>query len=502
MAFATLLAMSVLAAPDVFDVRAKDWRNGAIIYQVFPDRFVPPADPAAKKAYYASPRRFHDWSDVPKVGRPDGRYWSHELDFWGGDLPGILTKLDYVKGLGADVLYLTPIFKAYSNHKYDTTDYFQVDPGFGAQADLDRLTAAVHKEGMKIMLDGVFNHIGYTSPIFESASKDPQSKYAKWFSFGKQYRGGVKGFSPNMPTLKLENPAVRNYLWNGPNSVVRKRLREGIDGWRLDVAYNLGPEFLGELTAAAHAEKPGSEVVGEVSGYPAHWFPQLDGVFNFFAPQVVLQTLKGEISGGRAGTMLAHQVADAGIENTLKSWILLDNHDTPRVANLAPDLMTRQMLVALQFTLPGSPVIYYGSELGMKGTGDPENRAPMRWDLANKNNADLAWMRKIVEIRKKHPALRYGNFTVFDSDKLLAFARTTNKVRDTVLVVLNPTDQEVKETLGVRLGRLFSWGELDDALTGEQTRSITGLMTVTVKPKSVLILTPRTEGNDAYDRIP
>lgn len=490
--------------PDTFEARAKDWRNGAIIYQAFVDRFVPPKDPAAKKAIFEAPRRFHPWTDVPKAGTPPsgGRYWSHELDFWGGDLAGVQSKMDYVHDLGADVLYLTPIFKAFSNHKYDTLDYKEIAPEFGTQADLQNLTDDVHKRGMKIMLDGVFNHIGIDSPIFKEAQQNPQSPYRNWFFFGKEYPGGYKGYAPSMPTLRLESPSLKNYLWNSPDSVVRKNLRQGIDGWRLDVAYNIGTSILGELTAAAHAEKPGSEVVGEVSGYPSNWFPALDGVFDFYAPQLALQCLNGQISGGRAGAMLGHLVADAGIENLLKSWILLDNHDTPRLANLAPDRMVRQMAVAMQFTLPGSPVIYYGSELGMTGAGDPESRAPMRWDLVNKNNADLAWIKKLVAVRKKHPALRYGNFTALDTDKLLAFARTTHKVRESVIVVLNPTEKEVTETFSPRIGRLFSWGELEDALTGERTRSITGLMTLTVKPQSVLILTPVTEyPGSPYERV-
>ena len=496
--------MSALAAPDTFDVRAKDWRNGAIIYQVYVDRFVPPADPEAKKALYPAPKKFHPWSDVPKGGTymPSTKYWSHELDFWGGDLPGVRSKLDYVEGIGADVLYLTPIFKAFSNHKYDTLDYHEVDPAFGTQADLQGLTDDVHKRGMRIMLDGVFNHVAVSSDMFQSALKDPKSKYRDWFFFGKQYPTGFKGFSTNMPNLHLENLALQNYLWNSPDSVVRKNLRNGIDGWRLDVAYNIGPGLLSQLTNAAHAEKPGSEVVGEVSGYPAEWFPAMDGVFNFFAPQVVLGCLNGQIPGGRAGQMLAHSVADAGIDNLLKSWILLDNHDTARLANMVPDRMARQLAVAMQFTLPGSPVVYYGSELGMVGGGDPESRAPMRWDLVNKNNADLAWLKKIVAIRKKCPALRYGNFTALDTDKLLAFTRTTHKVRERAIVVMNPTDKEVTETVPTRIGRLWSWGILEDQLSGEKPRSIMGLITLTLKPQSVMILTPKTEGELAYERIP
>src|SRR5262249_23659789 len=148
--------------------------------------------------------------------------YSHELDFWGGDLAGLAGKLDYIQGLGADVLYLTPIQKAFTNHKYDTQDYMQISPEFGTHQDLIALARQAHKHGMKIMLDGVFNHIGRTSDRFQSALKDPGSRYRDWFYFGKEYRSGYRGWAGvgNLPALRLENPEVRRYLWGGQNSIV------------------------------------------------------------------------------------------------------------------------------------------------------------------------------------------------------------------------------------------------------------------------------------------
>ena len=415
-----------------------------------------------------------------------------------GDLP---------KGVGADVIYLTPIFKAYSNHKYDTLDYTQVSPEFGTRQDLLSLIEATHAKGMRLMLDGVFNHMAKRSPAFIQAQGNPKSRYADWFKFGAQYKNGYRAFAnvPSLPAINLESADVQNTLWVGKDSIVRRYLKDGIDGWRLDVAFDMGPAALAGITKAAHQTKPGSAVVGEISGYPANWFDSLDGVFNFTSQQIAARSLSGELPGGRAGMLLNRLVQDAGIENLLKSWLLIDNHDTPRATHMIPDATNRRLVQALQLTLPGSPVIYYGTELGMEGGGDPECRAPMRWDLATEDNADLKWVKQWVRYHQTMPALKIGDFRALDTDKLLAFSRTTGKLRESVLVVLNPTDSEVTETFSTRIGRLMSWGGLKDLIGGSTERSINGLMKVTVKPHSIMLLVPDTsvsQGYSSYERIP
>lgn len=504
----TLFAMAVLGDARTMDARQTDWRVGAIVYQVFVDRFAPPADLDAKRKILTAPRRVRTWNEKPVPGRrlPEYGVWSHELDFWGGDLASLRTRLEHVQKLGADVLYLQPIHAAFTNHKYDAQDYLAISPEIGTRDELRSLIRDVHGRGMKIILDGVFNHAGRTSRIFQEAQKDPKSPYRDWFFFGPDYPLGYRAWVnvPNLPALRLENPEVREFLWNGKDSVVRQYLRDGIDGWRLDVAFELGPEFLSELTRAAHATRKGSAVVGEINGYPADWFPAVDGVFNFHAMMLARDLLDGKIEGGRAGRMLRDLVDDAGIENLLRSWIVLDNHDTPRAATVLPDPVKRQFAQALQFTLPGCPVIYYGTELGMAGGDDPRNRAPMAWELATDDNPDLAWMRKLVAARKRLPALRHGDFRLLETDQLLGFVRLTDKFRETALVVANPTGKPVTETFAVRVGKLMSWGEVQDVLTGERARSVTGLLTVTVPPRTVRVFTPLTEpvdGHSPYRRI-
>ena len=491
--------VAAMLSPSRFDLRAQDWRSGAVVYQVFVDRFVPPK--GDKQSLYPTPLR--PWSETPKATAfdPEIQTYPHVIQFWGGDLGGVRSKLDYVQKLGADVVYLLPIFKSPTNHKYDTEDYLAVDPQLGSMSDLKGLIGDLHGRGMRLMLDGVFNHVGATSALF----KDPNKK--DWFFFGKEYPLGYRGWAgvASLPAFHLENPAVQSYLWEGRDSIVSRYLRMGIDGWRLDVAFEIGPSLLENLTKAAHKAKPGSAVVGEILGYPAGWPGAVDGVFNGFPIAMGRSLLDGSMTGGQAGRALEHLVQDAGIEPLLKSWLVAENHDTPRLATLVKDPIKRRLVTALQLTLPGSPCLYYGEEVGMEGTGDPENRAPMRWDLVNSENPDYDWVRRLLVLRKSHPALRVGDFSALETNRLLAFARTTDKVREATLVVMNPTSETVKETFPTRVGRLMSWGELEDGLSLQRVKSVNGLMKVELPPYGIAIYSPVTEKNGGYspyDRIP
>jgi glycosidase len=237
--------------------RAADWRIGPVVYQVLVDRFAPSADLDAKRHLYAAPRVLRAWTDQPQRGTRDDALglWSHEIDFWGGDLASLEGKLGYLDDLGVDVLYLNPIHAAYTNHKYDAQDYFTVSPEFGTRDDVKRIAGDLHARGMRLVLDGVLNHMGRTSPMFRQALADPRSPWRDWFYIGPQYRLGYRAWwdVANLPDVNWENPAVRARLYGDPDSVVQGWLADGIDGWRLDVAYDIGFRFLGELTAAAHA---------------------------------------------------------------------------------------------------------------------------------------------------------------------------------------------------------------------------------------------------------
>ncbi|MDX2064470.1 MAG: glycoside hydrolase family 13 protein [Fimbriimonadaceae bacterium] len=488
-----------------WSARRRDWRNGAVVYQVFVDRFVPPADAATKAGRYPAPLK--PWTELPKA-RFDAatNSYPHVYDFWGGDLAGVQSKLDYVRGLGVDVLYLNPIFTSPTNHKYDTTDYFEIDPQYGTAADFRRLLDATHGAGMKLMLDGVFNHVGDQNRLFTEARRDPKSARRDWFFFDSPTSDRYRGWAgvTTMPGIRLENAAARRYFWGGKESVVNRYLADGVDGWRLDVAFELGPKFLRELTESAHRTRPGSAVVGEISGYPAEWAGSVDGVFNFHSINMAIEMLNGNVSGGRFGQMQADLVEDAGIEFLLQSWLITDNHDTPRFASVVKDAETRHLVRLLQFTLPGSPCLYYGSELGLAGAGDPECRAPMPWERVRDDTRDLVSLRQLSGIRRKLPALRIGDYRRLATDRLLAFARTTDRLEETVFVAVNPTSETVTETVASRVGRVMSWGELRNVVTGEKIRSITGMITLKLPPRSAAIYVPSVDpfgGYSPYQRI-
>jgi len=230
-----------------YDIREQDWRNGALVYQVLVDRFAPSGDLQTKLHLYEAPRTLRTWTETPKKGTylEDVQLWSHELDFWGGDLGSLRRSLDYLDELGVDVLYLNPIHAGFTNHKYDALDFEKVSPEFGTRKDVKSLAKDLHKREMRLVLDGVFNHMGRHSEIFLQAANNPKSQYRDWFYFGDEYPGGVRVWAQakNLPELNLENRSVQKYIFGARNSVVQQYLKQGVDGWRLDVAYDIGYEL-------------------------------------------------------------------------------------------------------------------------------------------------------------------------------------------------------------------------------------------------------------------
>lgn len=509
MAMAMMNLNPATAASSVFDKREQDWRNGAIVYQVLPDRFVPAANLDAKRHLYPAPKRLRSWDEMPQRGSylPAEKLWSHEIDFWGGDLASLATRLDHVQGLGADVLYLNPIHLAYTNHKYDAFDYAAVSPEFGTRSDVRALAADVHARGMKLVLDGVFNHMGRNAPIFQEALANPQSKWRNWFYIGPQYPGGARAWwlAENLPELNLENPAVRSHVWGNPDSVVRSYLRDGVDGWRLDVAVDIGYQWLGELTRAAHAEKPGSLVVGEIANYPRDWMPAVDGVMNFTLREIILRLADGRMAVSLAQRMIDRMVQDAGPGGLLKSWVFLDNHDTPRLATVLPDVQQRRLAQVLQFTLPGAPNLYYGTEVGMTGGDDPEMRGPMPWQRVAAGHPDLAWTKQLVAWRKAHRALRVGDYRPVTAHKLLAFERHTDRALDTVVVIANPSSEAVTETVLVANSNLMNNWDMVSLDGQTRVKISTGMLNLSVPAGATLLLKPEASpggGYSAYKRVP
>ncbi|MBU6195219.1 MAG: hypothetical protein KGP02_10035 [Burkholderiales bacterium] len=493
-----------------YEAREADWRNGAVTYQVLVDRYAPAENLQAKRHLYPAPKRLRDWSEVPQQGHfvEEARLWSHELDFWGGDLHSLRSRLDHIVRLGADVLYLNPICEAFTNHKYDALDYQRVSPEYGTREDVKALAAELHRHGMKLVLDGVFNHMGRQAPRFQDARSNPQSPWRDWFIFNPDMPGGARSWmqAENLPELNMENPAVQAYLWGAPDSVVRGYLRDGVDGWRLDVAHDIGMDLLHALTQAAHEEKPGSLVVGELWNWPKEWFPAVDGVMNFSLREIILRCLSGRLPPATATRMMERMVQECGIEPLLKSWLMLDNHDTIRLVNALPDERARRMAQLLQFTLPCAPNLYYGSELGMSGGADPEMRAPMRWDLASDDNPTLQWTRQLVQLRRGQRALRVGDWRAAECERLIAFERHTDRVGETVLVLANPSDETVQQDVLFANSKLMNNSPICDLLQPSRTHKpfVAGFLEVELQPWEVRVLQPDVrplQGYTTYKRV-
>ena len=399
------------------DYRPPEDYRGAVYYQIFPDRFAKSGD--CDLTEKLGPYTVRDFASfVPKT--------RDATDFAGGNLRGIMEKLDYIQGLGVNVIYLNPIVMAWSNHRYDAADYMRVDPMLGTVADFTALCEAAHGRGMRIVLDGVFSHTGSHSVYFDAdyhfgggaVSAGPGSKYYKWYDFQdfpKKYTAWW-----GVDVLPCVNETDRDYMEYilGENGVVATWLRRGADGFRLDVADELPDAFIAALRRRVKAVKPEAVVIGEVwedasnkISYDVRrrYFTgaELDGVINYPFRGAIIDFASGRDDGRALAetvmTLAEHYPAPA-LDCTMA---VLGTHDTERIGTVLPDVNARRAAAFLQFALPGSPVIYYGDEAGLTGGRDPMNRLPFPW---GREDAELqALYRTLAEMKNAHPALRTGD---------------------------------------------------------------------------------------------
>ena len=430
---------------------------GVAVYQIFPDRFF---EAGERRPCPYPDRRFHAGRAELPEWRPDENGDSCK-DYFGGNLRGIAEKLGYLASLSVTELYLNPIFEAHSNHRYNTADYIKIDPLLGTETDFASLCEKAHGLGMKIILDGVFNHTGSDSVYFNAKGRypgppaaDPASPYHNWYTFGDYPRGYRAWWDfPDLPAVDGTNESWRNFLC-GPGGVIEKWLALGADGFRLDVADELDEGFLREISAAVH-RKPGALLIGEVwedasnkisYGKRRHYFlgGELDGVMNYPVRTALLCWL-------RDGTPLRETLLDL-YENypapaLARSWNLLSTHDTERALTFlgcepldghdrewqaarhvpAPEQYARGKRLLTQafaavFTLPGTPCVYYGDEAGMCGYGDPFCRCCYPWGDEDPELTET--VRRLGALRKEHPALMGGGFSILRADRgALAFQR-------------------------------------------------------------------------------
>ena len=448
-----------------------DWYKNGIVYQVFPDRFARGADwrERAEKALAArreGPARVlvEDWDTPPAYKKSeDGDIL--EWDFYGGTLRGVREKLDYLVGLGVTVIYLNPIFEAASNHRYDTADYLRIDPMLGDEEEFCALAREAAERGISIMLDGVFNHCGQDSRYFNRYGNYPEpgawqgdeSPYRDWFFFNED--GTYDGWwgNPDLPDVNEKSPEYRELIC-GQDGVVRKWLRAGARGWRLDVADELSDSFIEDIKAAMVAERPDGALVGEVwedasnkmaYGKLRQYFEgtELDGTMNYPLRTALLAFVRNQIGAPEMAARLEQLRENYPREAFFSCLNLLGSHDRERLFTMlgdAPDpdtlseeecaafrldeghaslAMSRLWLtVLLQMALPGVPCVYYGDERGMEGFRDPYNRAAFPWDGGRMDCATV--FRNAIAVRKALPVLTTGDFEPFaDGEDVFGFWR-------------------------------------------------------------------------------
>jgi len=344
-----------------------------------------------------------------------------------GDLRGIIEHFDHLVELGVDIIYMTPIFKSTSTHKYDTLDYYQIDPSFGTEEDLKELVDLAHAHGMRVILDGVFNH---TSPKFfafaDVAEKGKESKYWDWYYIEDYPLKAERFTKPNfktfayfggMPKLNLQNPEVEAYVINVGRYWIEKC---DIDGWRLDVSDEISHMFWKKFRKAIREVKQDALLIGEVWYFARDFMEgdEWDTVMNYDF-YFGVQKLVAEESITVSQFMETMGRLRGNLHNKVYPvlWNLIDSHDTARFLHVSGENKDKlKMAVALQLLLPGMPFIYYGDEYAMTGGDDPDCRRGMLWDEARQDKEMFAWYREVIRIRKAYPAITEGKVTACECD--------------------------------------------------------------------------------------
>ncbi|OXS60281.1 alpha-glycosidase [Cohnella sp. CIP 111063] len=419
---------------DVFSPPA--WVKDAMFYQIFPERFAN-GDPSL------NPEGTLPWGGDPTP-----------TNFFGGDLQGVIDRLDHLSALGVNAIYFNPLFEATTNHKYDTKDYMKVDPRFGTNEKLKELVAACHARGIRVMLDAVFNHSGKEFPPFvDVLERGAESPYAEWFhvrEFPLRVENGIPtydtfGFEPIMPKLNTENAEVKRYLLDVASYWIEE---VGIDGWRLDVANEVDHAFWREFRTVVKKLNPEAYILGEIWHDSAMWLQgdQFDAVMNYPVTDAALDFFaRGEIGAVQFANAIGSQLAAYPRQAVEATFNLLGSHDTPRLLTVCGEDERRMKLATLfQLTFPGAPSIYYGDEVGMTGGGDPHCRGCMVWEEDKQNKELFAFFASAIRLRKDHEALRSANFKFLAADGgLLAYERLSSDGSERFVVAMNVSEQPI-----------------------------------------------------------
>ncbi|MCH5162213.1 MAG: glycoside hydrolase family 13 protein [Clostridiales bacterium] len=462
------------------DAYAPTALDGGVMYEIMPDRFFIGGERLSTKPYAVYR---DDWGGVPEYRADEGGKVKN-VDFFGGNLKGITKKLTYLKNLGVTCIYLTPIFEAHSNHKYDPGNYMKIDPDFGTEDDLKDLIKKAKKRGISIILDGVFSHTGDDSIYFNKygtydstgAYASVKSPYYPWYKFNNWPDGYECRYNIDiMPDTDCNNAMFDEFV-AGPEGVIRKWTRLGLGGWRLDVAELLPDEFIARCVRAAKSENADAVVYGEVfldasnmvvNGERRRFITdkKLDSVTNYPFKEDILNFVRcgdGERLNNTVGFVINNYPKRA-VDSLMN---ILDNHDTARlmtvlgenskvecredkadakVMNVDDTVKLVKMATALQYTLPGIPCVYYGDEVGMEGFEDPFNRKCYPWGGGNKEL--LRWYKKLGALRtNEREIFAHGRYCGIDAQHgVMFFKRKTEN--GTVYVVVNNSGSEYEPVL-------------------------------------------------------
>ncbi len=410
------------------------WVQDAIFYHIFPDRF-------ANGDTTNDPPNLQKWGSPPTI-------WGIQ----GGDLRGILQHLDYLLDLGVNALYLNPIFLASSNHRYNISDYLQIDPHLGTLADFHALVEALHRNNMRIILDGVFNHCGRGFfPFTDVLENEDRSEYKDWFyinqfpldAYGSGEAVNYAGWwgHKSLPKLNISNPSVREYIL----SVARYWIKQGADGWRLDVPNEIDDHhFWEEFRVAVKSANRDAYLAGEIWDVNPRWAndTHFDGLMNYPVKDALVAWLQGHENAFQFGDRIDSIFRAYARENMFAMYVPLDSHDTERFKTLV-GRDTRKLKLAFMFQMafPGAPAIYYGDEIGMEGEKDPDSRRAFPWRESNWDQGLRQWVKALISLRKRIPSLRRGEYVrLLTEDKFYSFGRTLGE--QNVLVALNASGKE------------------------------------------------------------
>lgn len=469
-------------------VQTPEWVKHAVFYQIFPDRF-------AQSARVVKPVNLEPWDSPPTI-----------RGFKGGDLLGVAEHLDYLEALGITAIYFNPIFQSAANHRYHTHDFFRVDPILGGDAALRALLDAAHARGIRVVLDGVFNHASrgfyQFNHLMENGAASP---YTEWFrvqefpvnAFDARKKPNFACWWNNreLPQLNTEHIQVREFLF----AVAEHWLKVGIDGWRLDVPLEIKtPGFWEEFRQRVRAINPEAYIVAEIWDEAQEWLrgAHFDAVMNYPFNRACLEFFGGkalnkkERPGGFKLKSCAAKDFGRQVDGMLNlypwevtqvQYNLLSSHDEPRYLTMVDgDKRRLQLATLFQMTYPGAPSVYYGDEIGMLGGADPDCRRSFPWDETLWDRELLGAFKRTIALRKAHPALRTGSYvTLHVKGQTYAFARQTEA--ETVLVALNAGEKPESMALDLK-GLLSGAVVFKDAWTDESLALTQGRLNLTVPP--------------------